>query len=392
VDYFPHEEATVRRMLGSVLVLVSIASCTGGEPKASRTPPTAPPSKSETATHTPSGFAVLDSSWVGEDDGWVLGGAQCGNKTCLVLMKTSDGGRTWTKMRRPPGGPPSSRLKDDCQDPCVSSIRFATPRIGFAFGPAFHESGDGGQSWRIASGRPAWNVEISDRRVYRVVSRMSGCPGPCSISLQVSDVGEGIWRALPTPHRDASRTGLVARAPRIYLAVYANPAGGAGDAHTLFLRSLDAGETWDSFPDPCGDGPQGENDAVSFAAGPAGFLAVLCQSRMHSDVTFVRTSIDAGRTFGTRHTVPSGAGTTIAAGSARTLLVTGIAGGRFQALVSRDGGQTWRATLSIPAREGDAGTWFADFQSARTARVAFGGPSIWTTRDAGATWSRSDPF
>jgi photosystem II stability/assembly factor-like uncharacterized protein len=108
--------------------------------------------------------------------------------------------------------------------------------------------------------------------------------------------------------------------------------------------------------------------------------------------SFVVTSLNSGRSFGARRVLPAGAGVTIGVGSAQTLAVTAIRGNRFLALVSGDGGRSWRVTLSLPAPDGDAGRFFLDFQSARTARVAFGGPTIWTTRDAGATWSRSDPF
>ena len=177
------------------------------------------------------------------------------------------------------------------------------------------------------------------------------------------------------------------------LIVWQQCAGGAEDAHSRLMRSLDGGRTWRSFADPCGFGPDGENDATSIATAPDGFFAILCRSRMSPlERAFVLTSSNSGRSFGRRFRVPAGGATMLAAGSSRTLAVTVLRGGGFEALASRDGGRTWRSTLLIPTAQGDSGLFSLGFQSARTARVSFGTASIWATRDAGETWSRSDPF
>ena len=44
----------------------------------------------------PAGFTVHDLTFVSEDQGWALGTAPCSSKPCTSLVRTSDGGRSWT--------------------------------------------------------------------------------------------------------------------------------------------------------------------------------------------------------------------------------------------------------------------------------------------------------
>ena len=290
-----------------------------------------------------------------------------------------------------PGGPSSAALKEECEAPCVTHVRFADKEVGYAFGPGFYVTRDGGRSWHAERARLVSNLEISEGRAFRLVARMTGCPGPCDVRVEVSNVGSRVWRELSTPRRDYVGTGLAVRGRRVYVAGYANTAGGAENAHTEFLRSLDAGRTWRSLPDPCGNGPDGENDATSFATESHGFVAVLCRSRTFSDRGFLRTSTDSGRSFGPRHALPKAFADEVAAGSSSTIAVAATRGARSVILVSHDGGRTWRATLSTASADGDV-RLFLGFENPRTARAALSGSAIWTTRDAGRTWIRSNPF
>ncbi len=389
----------MRRSFAAALVLLALASCTGGgKPKASRTPtssPAEPPSATLTATPTPtatpSRFKVVDSTWVSADVGWVLGAATCGETECVSLKATRDGGRSWKDAALPTGTRPD-RLRNDCQDPCFAHVRFANRKVGYLFGPGFYVTRDGGRTWHTERARLVLNLEISDGRAFRVVARMTGCPGPCDVRIERSVVGSRTWRELSTPRQDAAGTGLIVSGTRVYLAAYGNPAGGAGDAHPGFLRSLDAGRTWRKLADPCQNDPDSENDGIAIAAAPGGFLAVLCRSRMFSERrSFLMTSADSGRSFAPRRVLPKAFADEVAAGSGFTIAVAATRGARSVVLVSRDGGRTWRTTLSAALPEGDVRVFFG-FQNASTARVALSGSAIWTTRDAGANWTRSDPF
>jgi len=181
---------------------------------------------------------------------------------------------------------------------------------------------------------------------------------------------------------------------RIYVAQYGNPAGGAGDAHASFVRSLDQGKTWSRFNDPCGSDGKVESDSIDFSPTPGGTLTILCQPRDHYRPPFVVESNDAGTTFYRLHEIPLKAddgGVHIAAGSARVIAVDFVRGGSQGIAVSRDGGSTWNISLFSAIPEGSV-VGFVGFQDARTARVAFGTAFLWTTQDAGRTWRRSAPF
>src|SRR5437762_1463154 len=150
----------VPRSIGAVLLCVLVA-CTSTPqkppaaqsslpPATTSSPPV--PSKPSVTSSLPAEFAVVDTSWVSDDVGWVLGGRGCAAASCATLLRTDDGGRHWIKLSAPsayvlvPNGdgpqggcPPAS---------CISKIRFATTSIGYAFGSSFFTTADGGRSWR----------------------------------------------------------------------------------------------------------------------------------------------------------------------------------------------------------------------------------------------------
>jgi hypothetical protein len=254
---------------------------------------------------------------------------------------------------------------------------------------------DGGASWQKQPGPTNVNaLEISQGHVFRVGYSADGCPGPCGSLVDESSVGSTAWHTVLTP--DAMREArLVVQGSHVYVASFGNPAGGAGDAHTELYRSADGGTTWKTFSDPCGSDAKGEDDTTRFAAAPPAGFVVLCQSRAGAEAPFLLVSNDAGATFGTRHPLPVGANDSVlslATGSASSFLVSYAATASAHTLSSRDGA-SWKNTLSIAVV---AGTYpnasFLGFEDASTARAAFGSAFIWTTRDAGATWTKQSPL
>lgn len=47
------------------------------------------------ATAVPASFRATSLTWTSPQDGWVLGTARCGTKTCTDVIGTSDAGKTW---------------------------------------------------------------------------------------------------------------------------------------------------------------------------------------------------------------------------------------------------------------------------------------------------------
>src|SRR5207237_869181 len=84
---------------------------------------------------------------VAHRSGSALASADCLRTTrrCTALLRTTDG-LSWKSHPNTPFNVPGVQ---GCAAPCVRGIRFATDRVGYAFGPgAFFMTTDGAQSWR----------------------------------------------------------------------------------------------------------------------------------------------------------------------------------------------------------------------------------------------------
>lgn len=104
---------------------------------------TAPPSLMDTA--------LRDMSWTSTTDGWALASQPCLTGTCPRLAHTTDGGAHWSQLPDPP-----AQLQDGTVDcsvrTCVSNIWFASPTIGYLYGPGLLATTDGGRTWQSQPG------------------------------------------------------------------------------------------------------------------------------------------------------------------------------------------------------------------------------------------------
>ncbi len=335
----------------------------------STTPSTATTATTSTTTGSPSeGFTPDDATWVSTEHGWVLGST--------AVLETRDGGRSWAHQAAPGGS--------------VTAIRFANEQIGWAFGPSFQVTTDGGRTWAKEPAPAVAALEAARGRVVRVVTDQpeSDCLPHCSYRLEQAAVGSNSWQPLPVPPLDGGWARLMLEGPRIYVLALHNPAGGAEDARSSFVRSLDGGRTWRSLADPCSDASEEEHDAFSLAAAPGGFVTVLCHRRAGSAPSVV-VSTDGGTTWSSRRPFPDGIQpSAIAAGSARAISVWAAGSGMSKhILTSHDAGRSWTTTLTIERPDGPTGSLFLGYQDRDTGRAFDGGGEIWTTRDAGNSWA-----
>ncbi|MFI6095559.1 hypothetical protein ACIA8G_08405 [Lentzea sp. NPDC051213] len=90
--------------------------------------------------HASTGVSPASTSWVSADRGWVLGaGTQCQTQNCPQLIRTLDGGTSWTRVKTPPlAVPETGRLR----------VAFANDAAGVVTdGEQLFVTSNGGTRW-----------------------------------------------------------------------------------------------------------------------------------------------------------------------------------------------------------------------------------------------------
>jgi hypothetical protein len=375
-----------------------VASQTPTAPPATATPTPTPSAPSPTST-TPvtatttlpvpglTGVHVIDLSFVGTELGWGLGSADCldgSGQPCTAMIRTTDGGRSWSSMKPPPANVPLLI----CGEPCIRQIRFATPQVGYAFGPsALFMTTDGGATWRRLSGG-AEQLETLDGNVIRVVTTAGCAPPGCRYSVATAPVGSDAWTAVPLPGAQPGMSvgvSLARTRSDAFLEVFGHVAGGAQEAHSVLFTSTDDGASWTNRGEPCpqvGGTISAEVDSTAVTTAADGSATILCTGRGDQEPQFTMTSTDGGRSFarGDLHGLGAAPVSALGAASATTLLV--MAADVFR---STDGGHSWQRLQANAGSAPGLASWIG-FESPTVGR-ATDGRTIWTTRDAGLTWT-----
>lgn len=324
-------------------------------------------------------FRAVDATFIGTDDGWALGTADCltGTGTCPAMMRSTDGGQTWTSMPQPTG----AQIGADG----IENIRFATDQIGYAYGPnALYMTIDAGATWAKQPGG-AIALETADHNVIRVTSPHTGCPGPCDVRVETAPVGSADWTPATLPG-GYPEDGLqfVRAGSDAYLLFFGNPAGGAERATSVLFRSSDDGKTWTRSGEPC---PQTrlEVDSIAIATG-GGAVNVLCEVRqdannLPANRLDIAISTDGGVHFAAKPgALPWQWVNQLAGYPSGVLIAAGVNGGYR----STDGGTSWQP---IPELRGQRVS-FAGFENQTIGKlITNGGRTIWLTTDAGRTWT-----
>lgn len=357
-------------------------------PSSSATSPSSAAVGGPTGGPVPVGFYAVDLTWVSNDLGWALGTAPCNNRPCTSIVRTRDGGKSWVGIP----APPAELIETDtntCADNCgrIGYLRFATPLIGYAYGPtALYMTTNGGASWQRQPGF-AYGLEVVAGSVLRISAQAPDCQPGCTFGLQRAAIGGTSWQdvSLPAGGRYAAAQ-LTASGNTVVLATYRNPAGGAEDATAVLFTSTDAGINWHKVGEPCQPRGPVESDSWQATVGIDGSISVLCVQRgpyVPGRSISTTTSTD-GTHFTAGAPVPdSKPSTVLGAVSASHLFVLGV-----NALyASTDAGAHWTAVAGGPP-----GGIYIGFESASVGRIIGnagqdGTNGTWTTTDGGQSWT-----
>ena len=385
-----------------ILVAVAVKEARGVAPKPAPTATTPLAFTFPVGTADLADSSLLSTSWISATQGWALAAQPCASGTCTRLAHTTDGGQHWQVLPDPPAALQEGTT--DCTvHACVSQVSFASPKVGYLYGPALLMTTDGGLTWHVQPGLQTGTLTIADGQVYRGAFTSDGCPGPCHPSLQAARAGSADWRTIigQITEPDRGSFGQIAVSGPDVLVDMIGSLAGPFPAHAIVYRSTNGGATWArQAADPCSGlgpgGPAEEDDLIGLAAAPGGFFAGLCYRRASMD-TFVITSADAGATWRATAAAPPGQalGLVTAVSPDTIAVATEATGGNgtwtARLLVTTDGGRHWDVGAtdvqhlggdgSVPASIGFetplAGQWLGDAHG------------IWRTADGGLHWTRT---
>jgi photosystem II stability/assembly factor-like uncharacterized protein len=353
----------VAACLGLVGVLTG---CSGGHQPSAR-PATV---VSTAGGRSLAGFEPLSFTAVSEDDFWVLGSLPCPGGRCASILRTADGGGSFTTVSAPP-----LPVTDAAVTP---TLRFADRLDGFAFvegrGGGFYSTHDGGAAWNRVSLGAVLAFATGGGSVYAVTAHCSqqGCS---HYRFERSHVSADVWRATAMPFApDGSVLDLNAHGLNLWLL------GTAASGKDELARSSDGGRTFVTGPGPCVPGLGGELAATSaanvWAVCPTGTLAGAWRSN------------DGGISFGRLRTPQLVNSAALAPASADTAVLSRNGAGTGL-LRTTDGGAHWTAA-TVPGPETFVpfvGFTDADVGAALV-QTASEHQELWRTTDGGARWSR----
>jgi hypothetical protein len=336
----------------------------------------------------PAGFKAVATTWLTAEQGWVLGTAPCGIKTCTEVISTSDGGATWTQdgsilAPTPPAGNATTG---------VTQIRFDTPAIGWAFGPDLYRTTNGGRTWTKepipgTGSKQVLALATTATAAYAVTSPCAYQAGTCAGNLPV-------WRTGTLTRESWARTPLAL--PMTFAAdlsaygstVYADD---NTEAVSYLYASTNGGVSFASRPVPC----QASQDLqlVQAVAASATRVDLLCDGNpgFSQAVKTVYRSANTGQTDTSAGTMGLiGIQAQLAVSPSGNLAVASSSDGSF--IYLNTGGMTW----SMPVGLGDGGLGWSDltYVTDSEAWVVYSpgnefepAGKVLVTRDGGRHWN-----
>jgi hypothetical protein len=325
----------------------------------------------------PADFEPLSVTFVSADMGWVLGmDLGCASDPCpAIVVRTLDGGRTWTRIAAPPTSHSTTGLQAGNG---VSNLRFADALDGWAFGPGLWATHDGGKTWKQLTIPGLPGAAVAALEASAGTAQVVAYDGNTTFRIASSPVSSDAWllSALKVP----VGAGPV---PEVQLVLQGQAGWLLENDRVVTAGARLVGSTWEAWQPPCLTfmGP------ARLAAANARELNAVCTvgvwgpapSGQQGDHLY--RSSDGGQTF-----VETGPQLSVSGPIAAPSTSTIVAGD----VLSVDGGLTWKAA-SFPDLHT---TFFVDYLGFTTATqgvLIVSDPGSRThllmTRDGGRTWT-----
>jgi Photosynthesis system II assembly factor YCF48 len=369
------------------------ATAAGHTPPASSPVSSAPPTSAPAVTTAPpipvpTGFQPLSVTFVSARTGWVLGTAPCRTSTCTTLVRTTDGGATWSEVSQPPitlnPSSPSS----------ATWVRFVNLDTGWIVVPSGSQTstmwttGDGGKSWTQepnpgGASATVLALEASNGLVHLVDLEA----GTGADRIFTSPVGGQDWT--PSPVAPTFGGGPVPSSQMVLV-------GGAGwvvDLNRTVVSGvrLGAKASWTDWNPPCSNA----NGPGSLAASSTTNLYAVCDegvwgtpaSGTTPNSEWLYASSNGGDSFAPVGPLPGGSGGGMITAAPGTATV--VYGTESGIIATFDGGKSWQVVSTV------GGITYVGFTTASQG-VAVSQQSVGSseprmtvlmTRDGGRTWT-----
>lgn len=325
-------------------------------------------------------FSPSSTSWTSDLRGWAFGWSGCDAGTCATLLRTADGGDTWTDSTPPPLQP-----SDNGTPARILFTGRGHDLVGLATdGRTLYVTRDHARSWRqvrLPGAGFVGDVDATRRHLY--VAGVSRHGDRVTTRLYRSPVARDHFTRVQGVHRSGTGT----------------PASTLTDISTT-RRAVDvAFSSWNAFvsvwTSPDGrtftkTSPCGKLAATRLGAGSRQLTYVLCSYNPGRGHMYKRLKSSTGGDFDTIGMAPTAGITSDFAAAGPSTVAIGATGGDAAFVhLSTDGGRTWRTTLAAP----DTGPVLdLRFTDAEHGTLVAGYPDLGTSvvyrsTDGGLHWS-----